>query len=59
MPCGLSDGLPVGLQVMAPTLADDRCYRVAAALEAAQDAARGHSFTEQLTRRAATSGAAA
>jgi aspartyl-tRNA(Asn)/glutamyl-tRNA(Gln) amidotransferase subunit A len=35
VPCGLSEGLPVGLQVMAPTLADDRCYRVAAALEAA------------------------
>jgi aspartyl-tRNA(Asn)/glutamyl-tRNA(Gln) amidotransferase subunit A len=34
VPCGLSQGLPVGLQVMAPALADDRCYRVAAALEA-------------------------
>jgi aspartyl-tRNA(Asn)/glutamyl-tRNA(Gln) amidotransferase subunit A len=34
VPCGLSDGLPVGLQVMAPTLADERCYRVAAAFEA-------------------------
>ncbi|MGY1722473.1 Asp-tRNA(Asn)/Glu-tRNA(Gln) amidotransferase subunit GatA [Blastococcus sp. SYSU DS0533] len=42
VPCGLSEGLPVGFQVMAPALADDRCYRVAAALEAAQDAARGH-----------------
>ncbi len=41
VPCGLSDGLPVGLQIMAPALADDRCYRVAAALEAAQDADRG------------------
>ena len=41
VPCGLSEGLPVGFQVMAPALADDRCYRVAAALEAAQDAARG------------------
>jgi len=35
VPCGLSDGLPVGLQIMAPALADDRCYRVAAAYEAA------------------------
>ncbi len=35
MPCGLSEGLPVGLQVMAPALADDRCYRVAAAVETA------------------------
>jgi aspartyl-tRNA(Asn)/glutamyl-tRNA(Gln) amidotransferase subunit A len=35
VPCGLSDGLPVGLQIMAPALADDRCYRVAATFEAA------------------------
>jgi aspartyl-tRNA(Asn)/glutamyl-tRNA(Gln) amidotransferase subunit A len=37
VPCGLAaeDGLPVGLQVMAPALADDRLYRVAAAAEAA------------------------
>jgi aspartyl-tRNA(Asn)/glutamyl-tRNA(Gln) amidotransferase subunit A len=35
VPCGLSEGLPVGLQVMAPTLADDRMYRVAAAVESA------------------------
>ncbi|HWB65270.1 MAG TPA: Asp-tRNA(Asn)/Glu-tRNA(Gln) amidotransferase subunit GatA [Mycobacteriales bacterium] len=34
LPCGLADdGLPVGLQVMAPVMADDRCYRVAAAVE--------------------------
>jgi aspartyl-tRNA(Asn)/glutamyl-tRNA(Gln) amidotransferase subunit A len=36
VPCGLSEDLPVGLQVMAPALADDRCYRVAAALEASR-----------------------
>jgi aspartyl-tRNA(Asn)/glutamyl-tRNA(Gln) amidotransferase subunit A len=36
VPCGLSDdGLPVGLQVMAPVMADDRLYRVAAAYETA------------------------
>jgi aspartyl-tRNA(Asn)/glutamyl-tRNA(Gln) amidotransferase subunit A len=35
VPSGLSEGLPVGFQVMAPTLADDRMYRVAAALESA------------------------
>jgi aspartyl-tRNA(Asn)/glutamyl-tRNA(Gln) amidotransferase subunit A len=35
VPCGLSEGLPVGLQIAAPTLADDRMYRVAAALESA------------------------
>ncbi|GIL28357.1 Asp-tRNA(Asn)/Glu-tRNA(Gln) amidotransferase subunit GatA [Actinocatenispora comari] len=36
VPCGLSEGLPVGLQIMAPTMADDRMYRVAAALESTQ-----------------------
>ena len=37
VPCGLTDedGLPVGLQVMAPPLADDRVYRVGAAVEKA------------------------
>ncbi len=37
LPAGLApeDGLPVGLQVMAPVLADDRLYRVGGALEAA------------------------
>jgi aspartyl-tRNA(Asn)/glutamyl-tRNA(Gln) amidotransferase subunit A len=37
IPCGLAaeDGLPVGLQVMAPVLADDRLYRVGAAVEQA------------------------
>jgi aspartyl-tRNA(Asn)/glutamyl-tRNA(Gln) amidotransferase subunit A len=37
VPCGLADedGLPVGLQIMAPVLADDRLYRVGAAVEKA------------------------
>jgi aspartyl-tRNA(Asn)/glutamyl-tRNA(Gln) amidotransferase subunit A len=43
VPSGLSEGLPVGLQVMAPALADDRCYRVAAALEADH----GHPLTQE------------
>jgi aspartyl-tRNA(Asn)/glutamyl-tRNA(Gln) amidotransferase subunit A len=36
VPAGLApeDGLPVGFQVLAPALADDRVYRVGAALEA-------------------------
>ena len=44
VPVGLApeNGLPVGLQVMAPPLADDRLYRVAAAVEAAFTARRGH-----------------
>jgi aspartyl-tRNA(Asn)/glutamyl-tRNA(Gln) amidotransferase subunit A len=37
LPVGLADedGLPVGLQILAPANADDRLYRVGAALEAA------------------------
>ncbi|MEO3808508.1 Asp-tRNA(Asn)/Glu-tRNA(Gln) amidotransferase subunit GatA [Sphaerisporangium sp. B11E5] len=37
VPCGLADedGLPAGLQIMAPVLGDDRCYRVGAAVEKA------------------------
>jgi aspartyl-tRNA(Asn)/glutamyl-tRNA(Gln) amidotransferase subunit A len=35
VPCGLSEGLPVGLEIMAPTMADDRMYRVGAALTTA------------------------
>jgi aspartyl-tRNA(Asn)/glutamyl-tRNA(Gln) amidotransferase subunit A len=43
VPAGLSpeDGLPVGLQVMAPALQEQRMYRVAAAFEAARDATMG------------------
>ncbi|UQX89934.1 Asp-tRNA(Asn)/Glu-tRNA(Gln) amidotransferase subunit GatA [Jatrophihabitans telluris] len=45
VPSGLSDetgpALPVGLQIMAPAMADDRCYRVGAAFEAAYNAAHG------------------
>jgi aspartyl-tRNA(Asn)/glutamyl-tRNA(Gln) amidotransferase subunit A len=35
VPSGLADedGLPAGFQILAPALADDRCYRVGAALE--------------------------
>jgi aspartyl-tRNA(Asn)/glutamyl-tRNA(Gln) amidotransferase subunit A len=42
VPCGLSeeDGLPVGLQVMAPALQEQRMYRVAAAYEVTRDAAQ-------------------
>jgi aspartyl-tRNA(Asn)/glutamyl-tRNA(Gln) amidotransferase subunit A len=37
-PAGLSEGLPVGLQVMAPTLRDDLLYRVGGAFEAVRPA---------------------
>jgi aspartyl-tRNA(Asn)/glutamyl-tRNA(Gln) amidotransferase subunit A len=38
VPAGLSEGLPVGLQVMAPTLRDDLLYLVGGAFEAARPA---------------------
>jgi len=41
VPCGVADGLPVGLQVMAPALEEAVMYRVAAAYEAARDAEDG------------------
>ncbi len=43
VPSGLADedGLPTGFQVLAPALADDRLYRVGAALEAALEAIWG------------------
>jgi aspartyl-tRNA(Asn)/glutamyl-tRNA(Gln) amidotransferase subunit A len=41
VPSGLADGLPVGLQVMAPALGEATMYRVAAAFEAARDAEDG------------------
>ena len=49
VPCGLApeDGLPVGLQVMAPALADDRAYRVAAAAEAALRERWGHPLLDE------------
>jgi aspartyl-tRNA(Asn)/glutamyl-tRNA(Gln) amidotransferase subunit A len=34
MPCGLSDGLPVGLQLIGPQFAENTIFRVGAALEA-------------------------
>jgi len=48
LPCGLSEGLPVGLQIVAPPLRDDRLYRVGAALEARLDADRGHPLLAEM-----------
>ncbi|HUJ05509.1 MAG TPA: Asp-tRNA(Asn)/Glu-tRNA(Gln) amidotransferase subunit GatA [Streptosporangiaceae bacterium] len=58
VPCGLApeDGLPVGLQIMAPVLADDRMYRVAAAIEAALDQRRGHPLLAEARGIAAVTG---
>ncbi len=49
LPVGLApeDGLPVGLQVMAPPMADDRLYLVGAALEAALVDRWGHLLIEE------------
>jgi aspartyl-tRNA(Asn)/glutamyl-tRNA(Gln) amidotransferase subunit A len=49
LPCGLApeDGLPVGLQIIAPAMADDRLYRVGAAVEAAFHARWGHPLLEE------------
>ena len=49
LPVGLApeDGLPVGLQIMAPALADDRLYNVGAALEAALLQTWGHPILQE------------
>jgi aspartyl-tRNA(Asn)/glutamyl-tRNA(Gln) amidotransferase subunit A len=41
LPSGLADGLPVGFQILAPARADDRLYRVGAALESMLEAKWG------------------
>ncbi len=52
-PCGLSpdDGMPVGFQVMAPPLADDRVFRVGAALERLLADAEGGALTDRIAAR--------
>jgi aspartyl-tRNA(Asn)/glutamyl-tRNA(Gln) amidotransferase subunit A len=49
VPCGLSpdDDLPVGLQIIAPAMADDRMYRVGAAVQAALVDRWGHPLLEE------------
>ncbi|MBU4213096.1 MAG: Asp-tRNA(Asn)/Glu-tRNA(Gln) amidotransferase subunit GatA [Actinobacteria bacterium] len=48
VPSGLSDdGLPVGFQVIAPARADDRLYRIGAALEAALEERWGGPLLDQ------------
>jgi aspartyl-tRNA(Asn)/glutamyl-tRNA(Gln) amidotransferase subunit A len=50
VPAGLadSDGLPVGLQIMAPALGEAVMYRVAAAFEAARDAEDGGPLIQRI-----------
>jgi aspartyl-tRNA(Asn)/glutamyl-tRNA(Gln) amidotransferase subunit A len=49
LPVGLApeDGLPVGFQIIAPPMADDRLYRVGGALEGALVDRVGHLFIEE------------
>ncbi|MBL1113374.1 Asp-tRNA(Asn)/Glu-tRNA(Gln) amidotransferase subunit GatA [Streptomyces sp. 110] len=49
LPCGLApeDGLPVGLQIIAPAMADDRLYKVGAAVEAVLIDKWGHPLIEE------------
>jgi aspartyl-tRNA(Asn)/glutamyl-tRNA(Gln) amidotransferase subunit A len=49
LPVGLApeDGLPVGLQIMAPALADERLYNVGAALETALLQTWGHPILQE------------
>jgi aspartyl-tRNA(Asn)/glutamyl-tRNA(Gln) amidotransferase subunit A len=51
LPVGLdpNDGLPVGLQIMAPHRADDRLYGVGAALEEALENKWGYRLIEKVT----------
>ena len=50
LPVGLApeDGLPVGLQIMAPPMADDRLYLVGSALESALVDRWGHLLIEEV-----------
>ena len=50
LPIGLApeDGLPVGLQIMAPPMADDRLYLVGGAIEAALSDRWGHLLIEEV-----------
>lgn len=50
LPIGLApeDGLPVGLQIMAPALADDRLYRTGAALEQSLVDKWGHELIQEV-----------
>ncbi|MGB3187204.1 MAG: Asp-tRNA(Asn)/Glu-tRNA(Gln) amidotransferase subunit GatA [Ornithinimicrobium sp.] len=52
LPCGLADedGLPAGIQVLAPATQDDRMYAVGAALEAALVQAWGGSLLDRAPR---------
>ena len=54
LPAGLADdGLPVGLQLLAPARADERLYQIGSGFEAALNAARGGSVLDNIPALAA------
>ena len=54
LPAGLADdGLPVGLQLLAPARADERLYQIGSGIEAALNAARGGSVLDNIPALAA------
>ncbi len=57
LPAGLSEGLPVGFQIIAPAMKDDRLYQVGAALERELAAKWGGVLTTKAPKLISASGA--
>ena len=57
LPAGLSEGLPVGFQIIAPAMKDDRLYQVGAALERELAAKWGGVLTTKVPKLISAAGA--
>jgi len=57
LPVGLSEGLPVGFQIIAPAMKDDRLYQVGAALERELAAKWGGVLTTKAPKLSSSAGA--
>ena len=57
LPAGLSEGLPVGFQIIAPAMKDDRLYQVGAALERELAAKWGGVLTTKAPKLSSSAGA--
>jgi aspartyl-tRNA(Asn)/glutamyl-tRNA(Gln) amidotransferase subunit A len=57
LPAGLSEGLPVGFQIIAPAMKDDRLYQVGAALERELSAKWGGVLTTKAPKLSSSAGA--
>ena len=57
LPAGLSEGLPVGFQIIAPAMKDDRLYQVGGALERELAAKWGGVLTTQAPKLNSSAGA--